>query len=249
MVLTARWKANLHELLRSTGCTSAALDMIKLYCSEETCFLWLIWNESPIQAFIPPMCFAGFLNQHKFWKPQEPWLTSLETVASSCGKKDNGCLWCFSVPPIKEVQKKGGKLKPLLGIYTTDVRAEISWTMMLCIRFFLGHEATATKTTPHPGPNTGAVKSKKMRSLYIFVSLEGFPKSLLLTLLISSSTLRIPQWTNYTCADVQYEGRNASWRAIQSMQSQHPVFLFRTAIMNICHHPLFNMTNGYPSNT
>lgn len=177
MVLTARWKDNLHELPRSTGCTSAALNMIKLYCliQKKPVFFKLIWNESPIQAFIPPMCFPGFLNHHKFrtnqkhlviirpfGSPKEPWLTSLETVASSCGKKDHGCLWCFSVPPIQEVRKKGGKLKPPKKGYTPLTSGQkFLWTMMLCIRFFLGHEATATKTTPHPKPNTGAVKSKK----------------------------------------------------------------------------------------
>ena len=260
MVLTARWKDNLHELPRSTGCTSAALNMIKLYCliQKKPVFFKLIWNESPIQAFIPPMCFPGFLNHHKFrtnqkhlviirpfGSPKEPWLTSLETVASSCGKKDHGCLWCFSVPPKKEVQKKGSKLKPPKKGYTPLTSGQ-KFLEPWCFAsvFFWGMKPLQQRQLLTPN-QTPVQSSQKKWDLCISLSPWKVFRFFFLTLLISSSTLRIPQWTNYTCADVQYEGRNASWRAIRTC-SHNIQFSLSERLINICHHPLFNMTNGYP---
>lgn len=200
MVLTARWKDNLHELPRSTGCTSAALNMIKLYCliQKKPVFFKLIWNESPIQAFIPPMCFPGFLNHHKFrtnqkhlvnysplWKPQGA-LTALTDIFG-----DRGVLvwqkrpWMFmmffrSTNTRGSTKREANGSPPKRDIRHWRQGRNFFEPWCFASVFFWGMKPLQQRQLLTPNQTLVQSSQKKMRSLYIFVSLEGFPKSLFL---------------------------------------------------------------------
>lgn len=104
-------------------------------------------------------------------EPWQPWLTSLETVASSCGKKDHGCLWCFSVPPIQEVQQKGRQMEaPQKGIYATDVRAEISLNHDALHQFFSGAWSHCNKDNSSPQTKHWCSQVKRKWDLCISLS-------------------------------------------------------------------------------
>lgn len=213
-------------------------------------FFKLIWNESSIQAFIPPMCFPGFLNHHKFrtnqkhlviirpiGSPKEPWLTSLETVASSCGKKDHGCLWCFSVPPKKEVQKKGSKLKPPKKGYTPLTSGQ-KFLEPWCFAsvFFWGMKPLQQRQlltrTKH---RCSQVKRKwdlcislspwkVFRSLFSYIA--HFKKNLANTTMNQLYMCRCAIW-----------GKKCFLESHPNMQSQHPIFLVRTANKHLSSSP------------
>ena len=58
--------------------------------------------------------------------------------------------------------KKGRQIEaPQKGIYATDVGAEISLNHDALHQVFLGHEATATKTTAHPDQTPVQSSQKK----------------------------------------------------------------------------------------
>lgn len=185
MVLTARWKDNLHELPRSTGCTSAALNMIKLYCliQKKPVFFKLIWNESPIQAFNPPKCFAGFLNHHKFrtnqkdlviirpfgsprsldWHLWRPWRPRV-------AKKTMDVYDVFPFHQYKRFEKREANWSPPKRDIRHWRRGRNFFEPWCFASGFSGAWSHCNKDNCSPGPNTGAVKSKKMRSLYISLS-------------------------------------------------------------------------------
>ena len=199
MVLTARWKDNLHELPRSTGRTSTALNMIKLYrlIQKKPVFFKLIWNESPIQAFNPPMCFPGFLNHHKFrtnqkhlviirpfgsprsldsldWHLWRPWRPRV-------AKKTMDVYDVFSFHQYKRFEKREANWSP----QKRDIchwRQGRNFFEPWCFAsgFLWGMKPLQQRQLLTPNQTPVQSSQKKMRSLYIFVSLEGFPKSLFL---------------------------------------------------------------------
>lgn len=141
------------------------------------------------------MCFAGFLNHHKFrtnqkdlviirpfgsprsldWHLWRPWRPHV-------AKKTMDVYDVFSFDQYKRFEKREANWSPKKGIYATDVTAEISLNHDALHQVFYGAWSRCNKDNSSPQTKHRGSQVKKIE-IFVYLCLPGrcfFPKSLFL---------------------------------------------------------------------